>query len=221
MIFFLDDDAYLIGPVLEEGIEVLLQRCRRGRRRLPDLGGHPRQASLRRAPRQGEGLCGGGGTVPEGGAGTRRPLRREHPLVRGVRPLGATPCSRVITWWVWRSRSMHHRTAERGRGHAGWKLRNIAAGRLRCILTRFRWRRASLMAGRVLLSVGWAGLRAGRVAPVPLAIADTVRSLPGILAERSVVPISVEEYFFRPNPLEDEYSVPLWRKLAGRVMRAR
>ena len=115
---------------------------------------------------------------------------------------------------------VHHQAATPGTGLTGAKLRNIAAGRLRCILTRFRWPRAMVMATRVLLGTGWAGVRAGMFAPVPLAVADTLRDLPGILAERSVVPIAVEDFFFRPNLLEDEYSVPLWRKIVSRVKRA-
>ena len=220
IIFFLDDDAYLAEPVLQAGIEALSTDARVGGVAYPIW-----EDTLGRLLYGGK--SGRAKVFAAGGAMFRKEALERAGLFDeeigwseefdlSVRIHGAGFHLLGLEKPV-----VHHRAAAPGTDHAGWKLRSIAAGRLRCIFTRFRWRRASLMAGRVLLSVGWAGLRVGRVAPVPLAIADTVRSLRGILAERSVVPISVEEYFFRPNPLEDEYSVPLWRKLAGRVMRAR
>ena len=220
IIFFLDDDAYLVEPVIQAGIEALSSRDRVGGVAYPIweeslgrviYGGRPGEVKVFAA----------GGAMFRREALERAGLFDENigwseEFDLSLRIHGAgfhlVGLERPV---------VHHRAVAPGTEHAGWKLRKIAAGRLRCIFTRFRWRRASLMAGRVILSVGWAGLRSGRVAPVPLAIADTVRSLPAILAERAVVPISVEEYFFRPNPLEDEFSVPLWRKLAERIVRAR
>lgn len=99
-----------------------------------------------------------------------------------------------------------------------WKLRDVAAGRLRCVIQRFRWRRSVVMAGRVLVSVGLSGIRSGVLNPVPLAVAETIRFLPEILRDRAVVPAAVEDYYFEPNSLEDEYSVPLWRKAAARFL---
>ncbi len=114
----------------------------------------------------------------------------------------------------------HAAAASLGGLHPAWKLRDVAAARLRCILTRFRWRRGTVMASRVLLSVGLAGLRAGHFSPVLVAIADTLLCLPEIARNRAVVPISVEDYFFEPNEQEDEFSVPIWRKALRRLTKS-
>ena len=219
-ILFLDDDAYLVEPIIQRGLEELGRSEQVGAVAFPIW-----EATLGRL------IYGGVGgprkVFAAGGALFKKEALEAAGLfdesIRWSEEFHLSVRMRAAGFRIVGTEGPYvmHQAATSVKHHSAAKLRQIAAGRLRSFLTSFRWPAAMIMSGRVLLGIGWAGLRNGHLSPAPLALLDTFRDWPEILNSRVVVPRDVEDLFFEPNPGEDEFSVPFHRKAWARVSRLR
>jgi len=218
LIFFLDDDAYLDGEILGAGLDCLRADSTIGCVAYPIW-----EVSLQRllyGGRPGSVKCFAAGgalfrkSVLESIGGFDEGIRWSEEFDLSVRLYAAG--YRIVGL---SGPLIHHHAATSTTHHSGQKLRAIAGGRLRSFMTHFRWPAAMIFSGRMLLSVGWVGLKGGHFWPVPLAVWDIFRSWSAIRRRRVVVPKNVQELFFRPDPAEDEFSVPITSKVMRRLFK--
>lgn len=221
LIFFLDDDAYLVSRPFTAEVERLLQRPEVGAIGFPIMELSSSQILYASHEGRAKAFAAGAFLIKAkafheaNGFDPEIKWSEEFDLAVRLANLGHQ-IHNVSTPKV-----IHDSVNPINVPHSRKKLEAIFYGRIRTLLKSFSFRHVGVMAFRLFLTALAKNSPFRTIGGISVATLFLIRDFPEIYRERAVLRKDVELFFVRPNLIEDELSVPLsskaWRFLQRKL----